>query len=158
MEIDNKNDTNEDDVDPLDQYMEQINNEAKKHQNNIIKKQDKILNGKKITFVTGVAKKPKQQDTNQLKRKGELLEQNQDALEYSSEDDTNATDDVQAMNSNLMSINKTKKLKTISKDDITYQPFEKKFYVEVSELAQMTNEEVEKLREDLEGIKVKGMI
>jgi len=59
------------------------------------------------------------------------------------------------MNNNLM-VNKTKKLVSISKDDITYLKFEKCFYVEVAELAKMTPEEVEELREELEGIKVKG--
>lgn len=147
--------SDEDDVDPLDQFMEGINKEMQKHQGNIIKKQDKVRNDKKISIITGIAKKPKQPEQNQIKKKGELLEQNQDALEYSSEEDTNDAANLQTMNS-LLSNNKTKKLTTITKDDITYLPFKKKFYVEASELAQMTEEEVEKLREELEGIKVKG--
>lgn len=41
--------------------------------------------------------------------------------------------------SNLQA-SKTKKLMTVSKDDVTYQPFRKNFYVEVPELARMTAE------------------
>lgn len=142
-----------DDVDPLDLYMEGIENEMKKTRGNVIKKQEKVLNDKKISIITGVAKKKQAQETVQV-NKGELLEQNQDALEYSSEDET--TDNLHQLNSNLMSTSKTKKLTSISKDDITFMPFEKCFYVEVAELAKMTQEEVEKLREELEGIKVRG--
>ena len=146
----------DDDVDPLDLYMEGIENEMKKTRGSVIKKKEKVLNDKKISIITGVAKKQAPQEAVGQVKKGELLEQNQDALEYSSEEDTNAADDIQAMNNNLMSSNKTKKLTSISKDDITFLPFEKAFYVEVAELAQMTPEQVEELREELEGIKVKG--
>lgn len=146
----------DDDVDPLDLFMEGIENEMKKTRGNVIKKKEKVLNDKKISIITGVAKKKQPAESSAQVKKGELLEQNQDALEYSSEDDANAADDLQTMNNNLMSINKTKKLTSISKDDITFMPFEKCFYVEVAELAQMTPEQVEELREELEGIKVKG--
>ncbi|GBM76902.1 hypothetical protein AVEN_144476-1, partial [Araneus ventricosus] len=41
--------------------------------------------------------------------------------------------------SNLQA-NKAKKLLTVTKEDVTYQPFRKNFYVEVPELARMTTE------------------
>lgn len=86
-----------------------------------------------------------------------MLEQNQDALEYSSEDEMTSAEDLAAMNTNIQNqAQKTKKLMTISKEDITYLPFCKNFYIEVPELAKMTQQEVEAYREELEGIKVKG--
>ena len=154
VEEEGREDDDGNNVDPLDLYMEGIENEVKKESGNVIKKKETILNDKKISVIIGVAKKKQTYEEPKIK-KGELLEQNQDALEFSSEEEASATDDLQAITNNLMS-HKSKKLTTISKDDITYSPFEKSFYVEVAELARMTSEQVEELREELEGIKVKG--
>lgn len=55
------------------------------------------------------------------------------------------------------SVNKTtKRLNQISKRDVTYSPFRKNFYVEVPELARLTDDEVKELRLSLENIKVVG--
>ncbi|CAL1266357.1 unnamed protein product [Larinioides sclopetarius] len=136
-----------DDVDPLDAYMQGIQEEVKQlHHNNVKKGDSEEKGGAKVTMIVGMAKKKN------TKSKGELMEQDQDALEYSSEEEA---DDLQSAMSNLQA-NKAKKLLTVTKEDVTYQPFRKNFYVEVPELAKMTSEEVEALRNDLEGIKVKG--
>ncbi|PRD23463.1 UNVERIFIED_CONTAM: ddx46 [Trichonephila clavipes] len=157
------------------------------HHNNVKKEDGEDKGGAKVTMIVGMAKKKS------IKSKGELMEQDQDALEflykivlfifcfnifvvreklvlsrneflvalfllsfflfqYSSEEET---DDLQSAMSNLQA-NKAKKLLTVTKEDVTYQPFRKNFYVEVPELAKMTPEEVEALRNELEGIKVKG--
>lgn len=137
----------DDDVDPLDAYMQGIQEEVRQLRHKNVKK-DPTGEDKqgKVTVIMGVAKKK------DASRKGELMEQDQDALEYSSEEET---EDLQSAMSNLQA-NKTKKLVTISKNDITYLPFRKNFYVEVPELAKMTNDEVESYRDELEGIKVRG--
>lgn len=55
------------------------------------------------------------------------------------------------------SVNKTtKKLNQLSKRDVTYKPFRKDFYVEVPDLARLTDDEVKELRLSLENIKVVG--
>lgn len=55
------------------------------------------------------------------------------------------------------SVNKTtKRLNQLSKRDVSYKPFRKDFYVEVPELAKLTEEEVKELRLSLENIKVVG--
>lgn len=55
------------------------------------------------------------------------------------------------------SVNKTtKKLNQLSKRDVTYAPFRKDFYVEVPELARLSDDEVKELRTSLENIKVVG--
>lgn len=138
----------EDEVDPLDAYMMDIQKEVKQLKTKALKGDGVESNEKssKVTVVMGVAKKKDN------KKKGELMEQNQDGLEYSSEEEK---DDLQTAMSSLQS-NKTKKPATVSIEDISYTPFRKDFYVEVPELAKMTPGEVETLRAELEGIKVKG--
>ncbi|XP_054707350.1 probable ATP-dependent RNA helicase DDX46 isoform X1 [Uloborus diversus] len=138
----------EDDVDPLDAFMQGIQEEVKQlRHKNISKETDgEDKTGGKVTVIVGMAKKKDAKD------KGELMEQDQDALEYSSEEEA---EDLHSTMFNLQA-NKTKKLMTVSKEDVTYQPFRKNFYVEVPELAKMTMEEVEAWRNEMEGIKVKG--
>lgn len=50
----------------------------------------------------------------------------------------------------------TKKLNQLSKKEVKYIPFRKNFYVEVPDLAMMTEEEVKELRLSLENVKVVG--
>lgn len=141
----------DDEVDPLDAYMMDIQNEVKQLK-------DKALKGtattttkgeekpSKVTMMVGVAKKKED------KKKGELMEQNVDALEYSSEEEG---EDLHSAMNNLPG-NKAKKPATVSIEDISYAPFRKNFYIEVPEMAKMTPGEVETMRAELEGIKVRG--
>ncbi|XP_013780707.1 probable ATP-dependent RNA helicase DDX46 isoform X2 [Limulus polyphemus] len=143
----NKEDIEEEEVDPLDAFMQGIQEDVRQMHNKGVKKDtDTEEKQSKVTVIMGVAKK--QSNT----RKGELIEQDQDALEYSSEEEG---EDLQTAMSDLQA-NKTKKMVTISRDDISYMPFRKNFYVEVPELAKMTQEEVEIYRAEMEGIQVRG--
>jgi len=101
-----------------------------------------------VVVMMGVAKKT-------ANKKGELVEQNQDALEYSSEEES---EDLQTAMSGLANSNIKQKEKVfkIDHNKINYFPFRKNFYVEVPEIARMTQEEVDEYRLELEGIKVKG--
>lgn len=101
-------------------------------------------------MMVGVAKKSS--STTNERKKGELLEQNQDALEYSSEEEQ---EDLATTISGL-SKQKEQKVFKIDHNKIKYLPFRKDFYVEVPEMARMTAEEVDEYRMELEGIKVKG--
>lgn len=142
------NDEAEDDEDPLDAYMKGIQEEVKKYRSTTVK-----ANKDKVTVVVvGVAKK-KSED----RKRGELIEQNQDAMEYSSGDEVDGKDldDLMSGGADGPKV-KQKKLMTISKDDITYIPFRKAFYIEVPEIAKMTSEEVEAYKSEMEGIKTKG--
>ena len=137
----------EEDVDPLDAFMKGINQEAKK----VLGPQGEPgANGKpsKATFITITKVKGADQ------KKGELMQNNQDAVEYSDED---VGDDELA--TALLAIAKKNKKKDLPKIDhkaITYSSFRKNFYVEVPELTRMTAEKVAAYREELEHIKVKG--
>ena len=136
------------DVDPLDAFMAGIQEEVKKLRGTTVKEQTV---GKKSKLIVGVAVKKKAVPVN----KGELLEQDQDAPEYSSEDEATTEQDLVNMTSSLNQ-SKLKKVQSVTLDDIMYKPFRKDFYIEVPELAKMTPEEVAEYRVSLEGIKVKG--
>lgn len=99
-----------------------------------------------LVIVTGVAK------SKVTKNKGELIEQNQDGLEYSSEEEQEDLKDTAANIANKQ----RKELIKIDHNHILYLPFRKNFYVEVPEIARMTNEKVDAYKEELEGIRVKG--
>lgn len=90
--------------------------------------------------------------------KGAIMEQGEDALEFLSDDELAPT--TSEPNFEEMHIDQLPKIKTKSEQVSTdhskvyYRPFRKNFYVEVPELAKMTQAEVEAFREELEGIKV----
>ncbi len=155
-----KEDAEEEEEDPLDAYMAEVQKEVKKIRGGVVKgvkaegsSSAADIDGKKkkgLVIMTGVAKK---RDESGVLKRGELVEQNQDGLEYSSEDDNEVSleDAVKGL------ANKGKKdLIKIDHNKIVYLPFVKDFYREVPEIARMTPAEVEEYRSELEGIKVKG--
>ncbi|XP_049803386.1 probable ATP-dependent RNA helicase DDX46 [Schistocerca nitens] len=142
----------EDEVDPLDAFMKGVQEEVRKVNKLDSKKPDgkpgTVVNSNTtgVVIMTGVAKKKVD------KKKGELIEQNQDGLEYSSEEEE---EDLNATAAGIANKQK-KELAKIDHTNVEYTPFRKNFYVEVPEITRMTPEEVEAYKEELEGIKVKG--
>ncbi|XP_066303887.1 probable ATP-dependent RNA helicase DDX46 isoform X2 [Branchiostoma lanceolatum] len=101
----------------------------------------------KLTVITAVAKK-----TGKREARGELIEQNQDALEWSSEEEE---EDLGQTLSSFQS--KAKKLlASVDHTQIEYDPFRKDFYVEVPELQKLSEDEVKAIREEMEDVRVKG--
>ena len=90
-----------------------------------------------------------------LNEKGELLHNNQDAMEYSEEED-NDTEELASALRSIAKKSKKKDLPIVDHRNVDYMPFRKDFYVEVPELAKMTKNEVDAYRNELEKIKVKG--
>lgn len=133
----------DDDIDPLDAYMLEVHKEVRKV-NKITKPMNSAGGG--VMVMTGVAKKNKEVN------KGEMMEQNQDGLEYSSEEEI---EDIKDTAANLANKHK-KELAKIDHSGMNYMPFRKNFYVEVPELAKMTPAEVDAYKLELEGIQVKG--
>ena len=154
-----KNETEETDEDPLDKFMNEVNKEVRKLKGGKVgmkkatpsqpKNVTTVPGGKKgVVIMMGVAKKK----TETSNKRGELMEQNQDGLEYSSEEEG---EDLEDALGKLKQKGK-KDLMIVDHNKIEYMPFVKDFYREVPELAKMTPEEVEIYREEMEGIKVKG--
>ena len=150
--------------DPLDAYMNEVTKEVKKMRGPTSKFQknqifdtkkdsaSEVEPKKKMVIMTGVAKKQPDPALPNAKR-GELVEQNQDGLEYSDEEGQGAN-----LDDEMDKLNKKgkKELPKVNHNNIEYLPFTKNFYLEVPEIAKMTDSEVELFRTDNEGIKVKG--
>ncbi|GAA6232114.1 probable ATP-dependent RNA helicase DDX46 isoform X2 [Lates japonicus] len=139
----------EDDVDPLDAYMEEVKQEVKKFNMGAMKGNDK-KGAMTVTKVVTVVKTKKGPHTH--KKKGELMENDQDAMEYSSEEEEV---DLQTALTGFQT-KQRKILEPVDHGKIQYEAYRKNFYVEVPELARMTPEEVNAYRLELEGITVKG--
>lgn len=136
----------DEDVDPLDAFMKGIDNEVRQ-----INKINKPLTSSKSSGIVIVTGNVKNKPTTEAK-KGELIEQNQDGLEYSSEEEQ---EDIKDTAANLANKQK-KELAKVDHTTVDYSTFRKNFYREVPEITNMTNEEVEAYRLVLEGIHMKG--
>ncbi|KAF0298003.1 putative ATP-dependent RNA helicase DDX46 [Amphibalanus amphitrite] len=154
-----KKEEEEEEVDPLDAFMQGVHEEVRK-----------IKSGRSGSAAAGgtpsgtgssttgsgtvviKAVKTRTVPGEESKTKGELMEQDQDGLEYSEEEPEM---DIHEANERLAQKGK-KELMKIDHNKIVYQPFRKNFWVEVPELKAMTPADVEAYRAELEGIKVKG--
>uniref|UniRef100_W5MVP0 Probable ATP-dependent RNA helicase DDX46 n=1 Tax=Lepisosteus oculatus TaxID=7918 RepID=W5MVP0_LEPOC len=137
--------------DPLDAYMEEVKEEVKKFNMGSVKGGNDKKGGTTVTkVVTVVTTKKASSDAN--KKKGELMENDQDAMEYSSEEEEV---DLQTALTGYQT-KQRKLLEPVDHQKIEYEPYRKNFYVEVPELAKMSQEEVNVYRLELEGITVKG--
>ncbi|XP_076606665.1 putative ATP-dependent RNA helicase DDX46 isoform X1 [Chaetodon auriga] len=139
----------DDDVDPLDAYMEEVKQEVKKFNMGAMKGNDK-KGAMTVTKVVTVVKTKKGPHTH--KKKGELMENDQDAMEYSSEEEEV---DLQTALTGFQT-KQRKILEPVDHGKIQYESYRRNFYVEVPELARMTQEDVAAYRLELEGITVKG--
>uniref|UniRef100_A0A8C5QEJ5 Probable ATP-dependent RNA helicase DDX46 n=1 Tax=Leptobrachium leishanense TaxID=445787 RepID=A0A8C5QEJ5_9ANUR len=138
-------------VDSLDAYMEEVKEEVKKFNMGSMKGGNDKKGGPTVTKVVTVVN-TKKVVSESTKKKGELMENDQDAMEYSSEEEEV---DLQTALTGFQT-KQRKLLEPVDHGKIEYEPFRKNFYVEVPELAKMTTEEVSAYRLELEGISVKG--
>uniref|UniRef100_A0A8B9BK15 Probable ATP-dependent RNA helicase DDX46 n=1 Tax=Anser brachyrhynchus TaxID=132585 RepID=A0A8B9BK15_9AVES len=143
----------DEELDPLDAYMEEVKEEVKKFNMRSVKGgggSEKKTGPTVTKVVTVVTTKKASVETE--KKKGELMENDQDAMEYSSEEEEV---DLQTALTGYQT-KQRKLLEPVDHGKIEYEPFRKNFYVEVPELAKMTQEEVNVYRLEMEGITVKG--
>ncbi|KAK2510250.1 Ddx46 [Columba livia] len=143
------NEVEDEELDPLDAYMEEVKEEVKKFNIKSVKGGEK-KSGPTVTKVVTVVTTKKA--AAESKKKGELMENDQDAMEYSSEEEEV---DLQTALTGYQT-KQRKLLEPVDHGKIEYEPFRKNFYVEVPELAKMTQEEVNVYRLEMEGITVKG--
>ncbi|XP_040298242.1 probable ATP-dependent RNA helicase DDX46 [Bufo bufo] len=141
----------DEELDPLDAYMEEVKEEVKKFNMGSVKGGSEKKTGPTVTKVVTVVN-TKKDDMESNKKKGELMENDQDAMEYSSEEEEV---DLQTALTGFQT-KQRKLLEPVDHGKIEYEPYRKNFYVEVPELAKMTPEEVSAFRLELEGIIVKG--
>ncbi|KAM4675211.1 putative ATP-dependent RNA helicase DDX46 isoform 2-T2 [Discoglossus pictus] len=140
----------DEELDPLDAYMEEVKEEVKKFNMGSLKGGSEKKSGPTVTKVTVVNNKKGTSEAS--KKKGELMENDQDAMEYSSEEEE--VDLHTALTG--FQTKQRKLLEPVDHGKIEYEPYRKNFYVEVPELGKMTPEEVNAYRLEMEGITVKG--
>ena len=151
-----------DEVDPLDAYMIDLDKEDPNETRMPLKPPNGVsANNNGTTNTTKRSKsklvkvtKVKGQAEQKAGAKGELYYNDQDAVEYSDEENDNS--DLANALSSIMKKTKKKELPAVDHKNIEYLPFRKDFYREVPELARMTPEEVSAYRIDLENVKIKG--
>ncbi|XP_067422442.1 probable ATP-dependent RNA helicase DDX46 isoform X2 [Emydura macquarii macquarii] len=143
----------DEELDPLDAYMEEVKEEVKKFNMRSVKGGggSEKKSGPTVTKVVTVVTTKKAAAESE-KKKGELMENDQDAMEYSSEEEEV---DLQTALTGYQT-KQRKLLEPVDHGKIEYEPFRKNFYVEVPELAKMTLDEVNVYRLEMEGIIVKG--
>ena len=132
-------DVDEDEVDPLDAFMTGVKEEVKKVNQEDIVKHHSSANGRA--------------------RLDDLT--NDDAVEVPGapvEDELDATN-LNAEEIMALAVKKVKKkeLATVDHTKLSYEPFRKEFYAPPPDIAQMTDEEADLLRLELDGIKIRGV-
>ena len=137
-------------VDPLDAFMMGVGEDVKKASE---KKQKN--EGTTMIKVTKVKQKPQTSKQGKKKKKGELMLNDQDAMEYSDDEDEGDAELASALSA-IFKKTRKKELPAVDHKKIEYTPFRKDFYREVPELAAMTPEEVSAYRIELESVKIKG--
>ncbi|XP_062976821.1 probable ATP-dependent RNA helicase DDX46 isoform X2 [Elgaria multicarinata webbii] len=146
------NEIEDEELDPLDAYMEEVKEEVKKFNMRSVKGGgSEKKSGPTVTKVVTVVKTKKASPETE-KKKGELMVNDQDAMEYSSEEEEV---DLQTALTGYQTKHR-KLLEPVDHGKIEYETYRKNFYVEVPELAKMTQEEVTAYRLEMEGISVKG--
>lgn len=137
----------EEEIDPLDAFMLNLQGATKQDYK------------KKRPARVKVVRKVETEDAI-TKRKGEIIESNQDAMEYSDED---REDDIDKKMKEIKALKEkeARRLldpsKKIKHDEMHYEPFKKDFYIEIQELAEMNEIEIKEARLALENIKVRGV-
>ncbi|KAI8096508.1 P-loop containing nucleoside triphosphate hydrolase protein [Halteromyces radiatus] len=136
MEVDGSTENEEaNDVDPLDAYMLDVTAEARK----INEEDQKRMQELEYT------------DSN----KRNIIEGENDDTQKGSDDEYGSDpEDILAMAAKKV---KRKDLAAVDHSKMTYEPFRKDFYIEPAELRDMTPDEVDLLRVELDGIKIRGV-
>ena len=155
--------------DPLDAYMKEITKAAKTLINQ--SKKGNVVSSVKAKTGAVVQEEQKEEQKEEAqtvvvtkmkivegaakvsKDKGDIMEQDIDGLEDLSEEDDGIPEGEDA--TTLKPKNKSDQIST-DHNKIFYREFRKKFYVEVPEIKEMTPEEVEAYRVELEGISIRG--
>ncbi|PAA47810.1 hypothetical protein BOX15_Mlig032033g2 [Macrostomum lignano] len=165
-------DAEDDDVDPLDAYMAQLQKAGPQKQEPKSATAAPLANsaaagtgsGPRVTIIratssaAGPGSEPQSAPAGTAKsasstRKGELMEADADGLEYSSEEEEQTLEE--ALMARTGSARK-EKLISVDHSKIEYAPFTRAFYRECPEVAEMTPEAVAELRRELGGIQAKG--
>ncbi|XP_029654476.1 probable ATP-dependent RNA helicase DDX46 [Octopus sinensis] len=125
-------------IDPLDAYMESLKNDL--WNNGLVKGADGVVSNIRT-----------EKSRKWRKDKGELMENSEHEIEYTNPE---GGDDLEETIRRFSM--KKEKVIQIDHTSVEYQPFRKCFYTPIPEIANMSSEEVQIVRRQLDNIKVKG--
>ena len=128
----------EDEVDPLDAFMTGVKEAVKK-----VNQEDL----KKLNYTNGRARLDDQAGDDADEVPGAPVEDELDATNLNAEE-------IMALAVKKV---KKKELATVDHAKLSYEPFRKEFYAPPPDIAQMTDEEADLLRLELDGIKIRGV-
>eukprot|EP00890_Picochlorum_soloecismus_P004137 jgi/Picsp_1/4724/NSC_02093-R1_dead-box atp-dependent rna helicase 42-like len=136
----------EDDVDPLDAFMQQqvLPEVQKESENGMIARHDESVGDMEMS-------KPKQRKRRYDSDESDLAEHGDENGGEEEMDDAEWARRVQAGK-----LSKGDKLGVIDHSKVSYPTFRRNFYIEVPELAKMTDDQVQEFRKKLDDIKVRG--
>ena len=132
-------DIDEAEVDPLDAFMTGVKEEVKKVNQEDIKKLNSSTNGR------ARLDDPTNDDTDEVS--GAPVEDELDATNLNAEE-------IMALAVKKV---KKKELATVDHAKLSYEPFRKEFYAPPPDVAQMSDEQADFLRLELDGIKIRGV-
>lgn len=132
-------DIDEDEVDPLDAFMTGVKEEVKKVNQEDLKKFNSNANGR------ARLDDPANDDVDEVS--GAPVADELDATNLNAEE-------IMALAVKKV---KKKELATIDHTKLSYEPFRKEFYVPPPDIAQMSDEQADFLRLELDGIKIRGV-
>ena len=147
----------EEDVDPLDAFMEQeVLPEVKRvveNQNN----QNKAVGGAMMSESKEVDMLSKRKKKQRIKRRGYLSDSSNDSSGEGDETmgEEELDDEEWARRVRAGKLSKSDKIGLVDHSKMDYAPFRRNFYIEVPEIAKIPDEEVQKIRQKLD-IKVRG--
>jgi ATP-dependent RNA helicase DDX46/PRP5 len=129
----------EDEVDPLEAFMTGVKEAVKKVNQEDLKKHNSTTNGR------ARLDDPTNDDADEVS--GAPVEDELDATNLNAEE-------IMALAVKKV---KKKELATVDHTKLSYEPFRKEFYAPPPDVAQMTDEEADLLRLELDGIKIRGV-
>lgn len=138
----------EDEEDPLDAFMQGLQPAAQQQDTVMpdVKVERQAENGNAASRTAGRAPK----------RRGKTRYDTSSSSEDLGSDDQDSDDEEWAKNVTAGKLSKGEKLGVVDHSTMNYKPFRRDFYIEVPELARMSDEEVTEHRKQLDGIKVRG--
>ncbi|KAJ1974633.1 pre-mRNA processing RNA-helicase [Dimargaris xerosporica] len=154
MDIEPVNGAPDEKEDSLEAFMADVNQEveeiSKADQRKLALLRSKGTTGKPRALLDGV----KPSDATSLAEAAALDSDAGSDGGQSSDSGGDTAQDILALASKRI---KRKELPVVDHSQIAYEPFQKEFYIEPAELRQLTADEVAALRQELDGIKVRGV-
>lgn len=140
MEVDESNQGEEEEDDPLDMFMTDVHSEVTKLMQQHVKKTSRLASNGDSVMADG----------------GQVSDEERDKKDGNNDDDDSDIDENDIMALAAKRLAKKKDWIVVDHSKVDYEPFRKDFFIEPEELSNLSDEELDMLRSDLDGIKIRG--